>query len=128
MIEVTSSEIFLRDLGSANGTFVNGVQVRDAVLHPGDQLAFDRNRFLLEAPGMPVRREDAQTPTPPSAPKPAGVAPIITQTMRAVRLDDKTPEETVPANTGSVGNWNPWALIGAAALIAAAIALLILAQ
>ena len=40
MVEVTPAGIWLRDLGSANGTYVNGVQVRDAVLFTGDQLAF----------------------------------------------------------------------------------------
>jgi hypothetical protein len=50
-IESTGSGIFLRDLGSANGTFVNGVSVRDAVLKPGDQIAFDQNRFILETVG-----------------------------------------------------------------------------
>lgn len=51
IVENTSEGLFLRDLGSANGTFVNGTSVRDTVLKPGDQIAFDQNRFLIEAPG-----------------------------------------------------------------------------
>ncbi|MGE4070279.1 MAG: FHA domain-containing protein [Lysobacterales bacterium] len=51
IIENTPEGLFLRDLASANGTFVNGTSVRDTVLKPGDQLAFDQNRFLIEAPG-----------------------------------------------------------------------------
>ncbi len=51
LIENTPEGLFLRDLASANGTFVNGTPVRDTVLKPGDQLAFDQNRFLIEAPG-----------------------------------------------------------------------------
>lgn len=49
-IENSSNGVFLRDLGSVNGTFVNGNQVRDAVLNPGDQLAFDTERYVIESP------------------------------------------------------------------------------
>ncbi|MCB1600955.1 MAG: FHA domain-containing protein [Lysobacterales bacterium] len=55
LIENTPEGLFLRDLSSANGTFVNGTSVRDTVLKPGDQLAFDQNRFLIEAPGYLVQ-------------------------------------------------------------------------
>jgi hypothetical protein len=58
MIENTPDGLFLRDLGSANGTYVNGTSVRDTVLKPGDQLAFDQNRFLIEAPGYLSMSED----------------------------------------------------------------------
>lgn len=51
LIENTPEGLFLRDLGSVNGTFVNGTSVRDTVLKPGDQIAFDQNRFMIEAPG-----------------------------------------------------------------------------
>jgi pSer/pThr/pTyr-binding forkhead associated (FHA) protein len=59
MIENTPKGLYLRDMGSANGTFVNGVAVRDTVLKNGDQIAFDLNRFLVEAPGAGVT--DVQT-------------------------------------------------------------------
>ncbi|HZP67881.1 MAG TPA: FHA domain-containing protein [Rudaea sp.] len=116
MIENSDDGIFLRDLGSANGTFVNGVQVRDAVLHPDDQIAFDRNRFLLEAPGMPARK-DIPLPVPEHEDA------TITQTMQAVRV--QKPAEAA-AGTGEDRNRNDiWWLIGAAALIGAGIALLL---
>ena len=49
-IENSSDGVFLRDLGSINGTFVNGNQVRDVVLNPGDQIAFDTERYVIESP------------------------------------------------------------------------------
>jgi hypothetical protein len=124
LIEVTASEIFLRDLGSTNGTYVNGVQVRDALLYPGDQLAFDRNRFLIEAPGMPVRREEPHTPVQTPAVDPRA-RPEVTQTMRAVRADElPAAASDAVGDSPAGGGWNPWALIAAAVLIASAIALL----
>lgn len=131
-IEVYQGEIALRDLGSANGTLINGVQVRDAALHSGDQIAFDRNRFLLEAPGMPLRRNQI-TPaiTPPPAPASDPRQPVeVTQTLRAIKVENKPapaaqpePAATPPAQPGA---WSPWWLIVAGALIAVAIALLFL--
>jgi pSer/pThr/pTyr-binding forkhead associated (FHA) protein len=112
VIENSGDGIFLRDLGSANGTFVNGVQVRDAVLHPDDQIAFDRNRFLLEAPGLPGRPENQVAQEE---------APNITQTMQAIRLPDKQqPTRTQDRNKNDI-----WWLIGAAALIGLGLALLL---
>ena len=106
-IEVVADAILLRDLGSSGGTWVNGVPVRDAVLHPGDQLAFGRNRFILEAPGFPARGQPASTP--------ATFAPAITQTMPAVQIPEPALE---PEDRGG----SIWWLILAAALIGLGIA------
>ncbi len=93
-IEVVDDAIHLRDLGSSAGTSVNGVPVRDAVLHPGDQLAFGRNRFVLEAPGFPARGQRASTP--------ANFAPAITQLMPAVEIADP-PAEPEQDRGSSIG-------------------------
>ena len=106
-IDAVGDMIVLRDLGSQTGTSVNGIGVRDAVLHPGDQLAFGRNRFVLEAPGFPARGQKVPTP--------ANFAPAITQTMPAIHFPE--PSEAPPERSSSV-----WWLILAAALIGLGIA------
>lgn len=114
-IETTGESIYLRGLNGGEGAFVNGVKVRDAVIYPGDQIAFGRNRFVIEAPGLRPRSEQA--------PPPAGASPNITQTMKAIQMPLEAPQAQVaPPNPGSKNDI--WWLIGAAALIAAGLALL----
>lgn len=56
-VEVHGERVLLRDLGSADGTRVNGVGVRHCWLQPGDQVVFDgQHRFVLEVPHDPRRR------------------------------------------------------------------------
>ena len=50
--------------------------VRDAVLHPGDQLCIGRHRFVLEAPGFPLRGQHATTPPPLAASAAASAAAV----------------------------------------------------
>jgi hypothetical protein len=53
-IEMIGNRIALRDLGSGDGSVVNGEAVRDALLSPGDQIVFDQHhRFVIEAPAPP---------------------------------------------------------------------------
>lgn len=50
-IEMVGDQVVLRDLGSADGSMVNGEMVRSAVLFAGDQVVFDgHHRFVVEAP------------------------------------------------------------------------------
>jgi len=44
----------VEDLGSANGTFIDGRKVETGVLRPGQELRLDTVRFLLVAPGQPA--------------------------------------------------------------------------
>jgi pSer/pThr/pTyr-binding forkhead associated (FHA) protein len=39
----------LTDLGSSNGTFVNGARVTEATLRPGDEVSIGGTRFRFEA-------------------------------------------------------------------------------
>lgn len=63
-VKPTPDGLAVEDLGSANGTFVNGQRVQNGVLKPGDELRLDTIRFLLVAPGMEIA---AATKAPPPA-------------------------------------------------------------
>jgi pSer/pThr/pTyr-binding forkhead associated (FHA) protein len=104
-VELDGDHLWLRNLDAVDGTLVNGVRVHDAAIHAGDQLTFDRSHFVVEAPGLPARGE---------ASAPAGEA-------EAAGMDG-TPAAEADAPSGHGGVW--W-LIGAAALIALVLLLLI---
>ncbi|MDR6990741.1 FHA domain-containing protein [Luteimonas sp. 3794] len=53
-LERMGGVVRLTDLGSAEGSVVNGEAMRDAVLQAGDQIVFDaHHRFVIEAPARP---------------------------------------------------------------------------
>lgn len=119
--ENTSQGLYLRDLGSANGTLVQGLQVRDTVLQHGDQVVFGENRFVIEAPGgTPIDIGGAST-TPPAAAQPVHTqvqrrlvpppAPVVTSPPPPV-----APPQVASANSGPVRLAN--ALMVFAALVA----------
>lgn len=49
-IAISGNKLLVKDLGSSNGTFVNGKKVTDAELVPGDQVQFDVLTFSVEGP------------------------------------------------------------------------------
>lgn len=57
-------EVLLEDLGSANGTWLNGKRVTRAQAVHGDEIRFDTQRFQLLMPGQPVRARDEGAPAP----------------------------------------------------------------
>src|ERR1700755_664072 len=59
VIVKTDGLLFLRDLGSTNGTRVNGQRVRRAALLPNDQLAIAGHKFRV-ALGPDERSESQQ--------------------------------------------------------------------
>ncbi|MDX1568887.1 MAG: FHA domain-containing protein [Xanthomonadales bacterium] len=56
---ITPDGLYVEDLGSANGTFVNGQQVRREKIEPGDELKLDTVRFLIQAPGQDTPKKSA---------------------------------------------------------------------
>ena len=49
-LELNGDYLILRDLGSVNGTFVNGEKVDEVKLKDGDKLQFERIRFNVSSP------------------------------------------------------------------------------
>ncbi|MBS0583594.1 MAG: FHA domain-containing protein [Proteobacteria bacterium] len=123
-VEFANETIVLRALGESGVSHVNGVEVRDAILRAGDQICFGRDRFLVEAPGLPQRAvygaESAWR---------ASTDPMITQTMQVVAARDAAPPADSAAARGGetgAGKNDIWWLIAAAAVIAAGLCLLFL--
>ncbi|MDX1655721.1 MAG: FHA domain-containing protein [Candidatus Competibacteraceae bacterium] len=67
-VEVEGDRVRVVDLNSSNGTFVNGQRVLKGELKPGDELALDNVRFLLELSGGAESHAPAPRPTPAAAP------------------------------------------------------------
>jgi pSer/pThr/pTyr-binding forkhead associated (FHA) protein/outer membrane protein assembly factor BamB len=49
-IEIKGDKPYLTDLGSSNGTFVNGGRITEKALEAGDEIAFDQVAFQVEGP------------------------------------------------------------------------------
>lgn len=75
-IDVEPDGLKVRDLGSSNGTFVNGKKVEDSDLKVGDELKIDNIRFLVQTPGMtdPALEKSSQSDVKATQKRPA--APV----------------------------------------------------
>jgi pSer/pThr/pTyr-binding forkhead associated (FHA) protein len=66
------SDVFIKDLNSTNGSFINGEKIGESVLNPGQTLRLGQIELQLLTEGMPIpAAKPAPSPTP-SAPAPAG--------------------------------------------------------
>jgi hypothetical protein len=69
LVKPTPEGLAVEDLGSSNGTFINGKRVQHGFLNPGDELRLDAVRFILVAPGHEMAT--AQLPKSNIPPPPA---------------------------------------------------------
>src|SRR3954451_10656237 len=67
IVEKSPEGYLLRDLGSSNGTRVNGRRVRSVPLHPGDVVMIGKTRLILVLPSTPAGAQQTQAtlPAPP---------------------------------------------------------------
>ena len=104
-LERRGDRVLLRDLGSATGSRVNGMPVRDALLSAGDQVAFDgQHRFVVEVPWVESQPPGRET--------------------SSEAMDDEEASQPLPPAGDSMRRW-PWLLL-AALLLAATLSALLL--
>lgn len=114
-VERRGAEVLLKDLGSSNGTFVNGRQVTEAVLRDGDLVRMGNTEIIFVA-GEPTTQggfaptanpaqqtQPEGTPHfPPSAPRLAPI-PLVPQPAGAARAPAPIPLQLHSAPTHQPG-------------------------
>ena len=92
IIVKTDGLLLIRDLGSTNGTRVNGQRVRRAALLPNDSLGIANAKYQVKF-GIDLEAEDK----PPPAPGPADAKPDEPKApIRRNSLPDVYPEPRTP--------------------------------
>ena len=74
LVKPTPDGLSVEDLGSSNGTYVNGKRVQQAFLAAGDELKLDTVRFIVVAPGMEMAQQTARLTKPEAARVPGAAA------------------------------------------------------
>jgi len=67
-LSVENGSLKVRDLGSRNGTFLNGKRIKEEVAHAGDFIKIGPVLFALQIDGKPPK---ITTPSATKAPKPS---------------------------------------------------------
>ena len=78
VLQLTGNEVYLEDLNSTNGTYVNGKAVKKQLLQNNDTVEIGKYKikFINEAPGATFEKTMIMKPgMVPPMPKPAGAAP-----------------------------------------------------
>ncbi|MCA9605050.1 MAG: GAF domain-containing protein, partial [Myxococcales bacterium] len=81
---IDGGRYILRDLGSLNGTYVNGERVSERVLKAGDEIMLGSTRIIFDADQTPGARPLASQPPPAMMTTPQGPPPMYVPPAAAV--------------------------------------------
>jgi len=95
-ILLRGSDIVVKDLGSTNGTFINGEKITEAVLKPGQTLRFGNVDLKLDVPGAPAAPAPAPSAPPAAAPPAPKKEPVKAPTGGITMSDLESGGRTTP--------------------------------
>jgi len=96
-IIVENGRVIIKDLGSMNGTYINGMPVTEAVIHPGESIRLGAVELLFEDDVPAIRTEVVTKPRPDPVPVPPPMPapelidgipianPVVAEALRAAR-------------------------------------------
>ncbi len=103
LITCQRGKVVVLDLGSTNGTFVNGRRIKEAELHAGDFIRFSSVMAQLTPPGDPTRAPRESSSSGERSPLTAGQTGERRQTT-----SDRMPMILQDSLTSLLGRWaNP---------------------
>lgn len=123
-LNLRGNRLFVRDLGSANGTFLNGRQITEAEVRSGDELRFDVLPFRVEGPVNPQGASANATivrPALKTVRQKATAKPLRKATDKPIPRAAVEPEPPAPEKTSGKGLWIGLIAIAVLAGIAALI-------
>jgi pSer/pThr/pTyr-binding forkhead associated (FHA) protein len=106
----------IEDLGSSNGTYINGQRIHDTELSPGDTIQIGPVVFVVQLEGSPA--DDDLKPFRPSEakkkaskPRPQPAEEPVAEEEEAVMLDDDEPATTASSNGEAEGDFDPMSVL-----------------
>lgn len=96
-ILLRGSDIVVKDLGSTNGSFINGEKITEGILKPGQTLRLGNIELKLDTPGAPAAPASTPAPTSPTAGATAAPPP-----PPAAATPPSSKKEAAKAATGGV--------------------------
>lgn len=121
-LQVSEGLLYVKDLGSANGTFLNGKKISEGRVKRGDELRFDTLSFGVIGPA------DDLTKTTVRGPKAAGVGqrpPAGNRPRPSVSVDASAARSSVNASASARGKQDLPRYGGAGLAILAGLALIV---
>ncbi|MCL6417551.1 FHA domain-containing protein [Aestuariirhabdus sp. Z084] len=98
-LSLLDGRLMVKDLGSSNGTYVNGKRVTEACLKRGDLVGFDKLMFTVLGPPDELDKTMVRT-TAESAPvKTASSAPVTKDSAIDSAVQVKSSPQSVPTNS-----------------------------
>lgn len=94
-LNMDQGQLKIRDLGSKNGTIVNGQRIEEARLNPGDKIKIGSLTLLVQIDGQP---SDLNRPSKPAAPGVADAGKEKTDSETAAAV--KSFEELIGGTSG----------------------------
>ncbi len=107
-LQIIDGALFVKDLGSANGTFLNGKQVMESRVKRGDELRFDALTFGVMGPAdemakTTVRAVPAATTTAPATKSAAPKPSVANDKFATQHSFAKKEKPSAPSGSGKGG-------------------------